>query len=193
MRWVAILSALLCISATVIADSTNVKTAPAGGDTTLFVPVPNDRDSALVIDTTDLERHLYQNPTVALFKSMVVPGLGQVGNHSYIKAALFAGLEVWFVSSAIDYGRQAGDYRKLYDAATTIDTRNQFYALYKDRRDERNKYIWFTGITIFVSMFDAYVDAHLSGSPTSGRGRRVGFDVGPDGRGGTAVQLAVRF
>lgn len=190
MRWIAVLSALICLSAAVKADSTDVS---PGSDTTLFVPLLNDRDSALVIDTTNLERHLYQNPTVALFKSMFVPGLGQFGNHRYVKAMLFAGLEVWFVSSAIDYGRQARDYRKKYDAATEVLIRDQYYALYKNRRDERNKYLWFTGITVFVSMFDAYVDAHLSGSPTSGRGHKVGFDVGPDGRGGTAVQLAVRF
>jgi len=191
MRWIAFLSALICISAAAIkADSTNVS---IGSDTSLFVPLLNDRDSALVIDTTNLERHLYQNPTVALFKSMLVPGLGQLGNHRYFKAILFGGLEGWFVSSAIHYGRQARDYRNKYDAATGIETRDQYYALYKNRRDERNKYLWFMGITVFVSMFDAYVDAHLSGSPTSGRGRKVGLDVGSDSRGGTAIRLAVRF
>jgi len=191
MRWIAVLSALICISAAAIkADSTNVS---VGSDTSLFVPLPNDRDSALVTDTTNLERHLYQNPTVALFKSLFVPGLGQVGNHRYVKAVLFAGLEGWLLSSAIHYNSQAQDYRRKYDAATDPAVRNSQYYLYKNRRDERNKYLWFAGLTAFVSMFDAYVDAHLSGSPTSGRGRKVGFDVTSDGRGGTAVQLAVRF
>ncbi|PWB72308.1 hypothetical protein C3F09_06855 [candidate division GN15 bacterium] len=191
MRWIAILTALMGLAAAVVAaDSSKVSVKV---DTTLFVPPANDLDSAVVIDTTNFERHLYQNPTAGLFKSMLVPGLGQVGNHRYVKAVLFAGLEVYFVSRAIHFNSQARDFRVRYDAATTVADRDYFYALYKNRRDTRNTYYWFTGMTIFVSMFDAFVDAHLSGSPMAGRNERVGFNAGPDGRGGTAVQLAVRF
>ena len=191
MRLLAFLLGLVCFFGGAInADTTDVVLP---GDTTLFVPVPNDRDSAIVIDTTNLERHLTQNPTAALFKSLLVPGLGQFGNRKYFKAALFAGLEVWFISSAIDYNSKAQDYRTLYDASDVADERREFYSQYEDQRDQRNKYLWFTGITVFVSIFDAYVDAHLSGSPLSGKQRAVDLDVAPDGRGGTAVQLAIRF
>ncbi len=191
MRWMAIPLALIVLSAAAhAADSTKVSIKV---DTSLFVPSPNDRDSSLVIDTTDFERHLYQNPTAGLFKSMFVPGLGQLGNHRYFKAMLFAGLEGYFVSRALHYNHQAQGYRAQYDAATTVADRDNFYGLYKSRRDSRNTYYWFTGLTIFVSMFDAFVDAHLSGSPMAKRNEKVGLTAGPDGRGGTAVQLALRF
>ena len=42
----------------------------------------------------------------------------------------------------------------------SISDRNEYYDLYQDRKDERNKFTWFAVITAFVSMFDAYVDAH---------------------------------
>jgi hypothetical protein len=42
-------------------------------------------------------------------------------------------------------------------------------------------------------MFDAYVDAHLSGSPMAGRNRKFDVGVVNDGRGGSTVQLAFRF
>ena len=191
MRWLVIVTALMVIAATsCIADTTDV---PKAGDTMLFVPGLGDRDSGLVIDTTNLERHLYQNPTAALFKSMFVPGLGQIGNHKYVKALLFAGLEGWFVGAAIHYGKQADEFKAKFEASTDIPTRNAYHDLYKDRADERSKYIWFAGIATFVSMFDAYVDAHLSGSPMAGRNRKFDVGVVGDGRGGTAVQLAFRF
>jgi hypothetical protein len=191
MRWLAVVSALVVVAATECrADTTDVVT---GSDTTLFVPVPGDGDSALVIDTNNLERHLYQNPTAALFKSLLVPGLGQVGNHRYVKAVIYAGLEGWFIGAAIHYGKQADNFKRKYDATTDVANRNAYHSLYKDRADERSKYVWFAGIATFVSMFDAYVDAHLSGSPMAGRNRKFEVGVVNDNRGGPAVQLAYRF
>ncbi|MBD3401447.1 hypothetical protein GF420_01020 [candidate division GN15 bacterium] len=163
-------------------------------DTTLFRP---DIDTALagrVTDTIDYEGRLKQNPTIALFKSMVVPGWGQVGNGKYLKAAIFAGFQTWFVASAIHYGGQAADFRDQWEAAETPAARNAYYDLYENRRDQRNKFTWFAGITSFVAMFDAYVDAHLSGSPEKRQEPdRMSFDVVPDGSGGAQAMLTWTF
>jgi hypothetical protein len=144
-------------------------------------------------DTVDLEGHLSQNPTVALFKSALIPGWGQFGNGRYIKGLLFLGLDAWMVVSAIHYGRQAADYWDEYQNATTIENRNEFYDLYDDRRDNRNKFTWFAVIVSFVSMFDAYVDAHLSGFPDKGNSDRFSLDVVPDSRGGVKASVSVPF
>ncbi len=144
-------------------------------------------------DTVNLEAHLSQNPTLALFKSMVVPGWGQAGNGDYLKAIIFLGLDAWMVGAAIHYGRQASDFKKEFNAAVTADDRNAWYALYDDRRSERNKFTWFAVIVSFVSMFDAYVDAHFSGFPDADREPRLGFDIGPGNGGGVAASITVPF
>ena len=106
---------------------------------------------------------------------------------------MFAGLEWWFIGSSLHYGSQASRFRTQYDASTDVNTRLFYYYLYRDRADRRNKFRWFAGITAFVSMFDAYVDAHLSGSPTAERNRKVELSVGPTDNGGGAITLALRF
>ncbi|MDH3936665.1 MAG: DUF5683 domain-containing protein, partial [candidate division Zixibacteria bacterium] len=89
------------------------------------------------------------------------------GNKRHIKALVYLGLEAWMVGAAFHYHRQVSDFRQLFDETPTenVSLRNDYYTLYQDRKDERSKYTWFAVIVAFVSMFDAYVDAHLSGFP----------------------------
>ena len=162
-------------------------------DTIQFMPPFIDQGKVEVTDTTNYERHLTQNPTVALFKSMLVPGLGQIGNHSYVKAGIFIVLETWFIGEAVHYGSQASDYKTKFENATDVYIRDDYYQLYQDRRSSRNKYTWFAGITIFISMFDAYVDAQLSGAPDQPHENKFDLDVRPDSRGGANLSLSMRF
>ena len=181
-----------------IADSVQIDTlvtdtAVTKVDTLAFVPPANAHLSGEVANPVDLETHLTQNPTVALFKSLFVPGWGQLGNRRYFKAALFAGLETWFVSRAIYYGGKASDAQDYYDAQTDKYARASAYTVLDQKRKSRNKFIWFAGITAFVSMFDAYVDAHLSGSPTDKRNDKFGFEVAPSDDGGVKASVSFAF
>jgi len=179
----------LRVDTTAIVDSL----ASPSVDTLLFVPSPEVSPAANVTNPADLERHLYQQPTVALFKSMLVPGLGQLGNRRYTKALLFTGLETWFIASSLHYASQAADARESYLEADDIAVRRDYYNLYDNKRTNRNKFAWYAGLTIFISMFDAYVDAHLSGSPTDPRNDDFSFDLKPADNGGVAAQLTYRF
>lgn len=170
-----------------------VATHPDKADTTLFVPPPEKTLAGQVTNPVDLEQHLHQPPTLALFKSMFVPGLGQLGNRKYVKAVVIAGLESWLISRAVYWGKKASDARDDFDAAVDVSERNRLYNIYDEKRKNRNKYTWFAGITIFVSMFDAYVDAHLSGSPADERNEKFTFDVVPDEYGGVSASLAFNF
>lgn len=194
LRLFLFLPILFAVSTTTVAAQTDsAADSLPHADTSIFVP-PDDADIKLQVSSQiDTEEHLTQNPTAALFKSMLVPGLGQIGNRSYFKAGLFIGLETWFALSAIDRGRDAADYRDRFEAATDPETRNQLYAEYEMRRDDRNKYLWFLGITSFVSMFDAFVDAHLSGSPDRVAKRGIDLSVAPDMQGGAQAMLSLRF
>lgn len=180
-----------------LSDSSLVAPGPerstSGQDTVIFRPGAGQLLAGSVADTTDYEKHKYQNPTVALFKSMVVPGWGQFDNHSYFKALVFAGLQTWFVINALKYGSRASDARELWEQSTDPVQRNLLYVDFDEERDQRNRYRWYIGITAFIAMFDAYVDAHLSGSPDRARRNSLRFDVGPDARGGAQATVRLRF
>lgn len=162
-------------------------------DTVLFEP-----DSILlavspVTSPINFERRLTMNPTVALVHSMVLPGMGQLGNRRIYKAMLFAGLDAWFLGASVHFGRQASEFRNKYDAATEISTRNEYYSLFEDRKDERNKYRWFAVIISFISMFDAYVDAHLSGFPPKQSPDNLSLGLKPGRDGYPLASITVSF
>lgn len=173
-----------------IADSA---TTPEKIDTVLYRPKINVTEANSVSNPTNYEDHLVQQPTIGLLKSALLPGWGQVGNHRYVKAGVFAGFQLWFVSAALHYGSAAADYRDNWNEATEPFARNEWYGLYQDHRDDRNKYTWFAVINSFVAMFDAYVDAHLSGSPDKQEGKSLSFDVVPDEEFGSRAVLTYRF
>ena len=177
---------------TVAGDTVSVEEVPPT-DTVLFHLGSQLTAYQPASDTINLEGRLVQNPTTALFKSMVLPGWGQYGNRKYLKTALCVGLEIWLVSSALRFGSEASDFYKSYEAATTVADRNSIYSLYMNRKDSRNKYTWFVFIVSFLSMFDAYVDAHLSGFPDKQRLGNVDFEVGPDFEGGIKAALTMPF
>ena len=105
-----------------------------------------------------------QNPTTALFKSMLVPGWGQFGNKKYIKAVIIAGLETLSFATYWHYRTKTSDARKAFLAADET-LKPTLYTEYENARNDRNRYAWYTGSLIFISMFDAYVDAHLVNFP----------------------------
>ena len=157
------------------------------------MPPENSALATEVASPVDLEKHLTQPPTLALFKSMLVPGLGQIGNRKYFKAALFTGIEGWMLYKTFSLGSEIGDARAAYDAATTVRVRRVAYAEYDSKRKSRNKYAWFFGLTVFISMFDAYVDAHLSGSPVDRRNDKFTFDIQPGEQGGATALVSYSF
>ena len=143
-----------------------------------------------------MENILTQKPTVALFKSMFIPGWGQLGNRRSIKAVFFLALDGWMVLSAMYYGNQASDFRKQYEAITDpalLSQKKDRYSLYLDRKDERNKFTWFAVIVTFFSMFDAYVDAHLSGYPDKENLDRVKIGLEADEFYSPKVTLSYNF
>ena len=189
---VILLALSVTLAAPAYAEETPSDTAHRK-DTILYVPQMQQRPAESVTNASNLEKHLVQNPTAALFKSMAVPGLGQIGNRRIIKAGIFIGLESWFAIKAIQHGQAAHDIRASFEAETDPAARVDIYNRYSNERSKRNKFVWFFGLTTFVSMFDAYVDAHLSGSPSNPRNDQFSFDVGPDPRGGALAMFTLRF
>ncbi len=135
-----------------------------------------------------------QAPTVALFKSMLVPGLGQISNRSYIKAGLVIGLESVLIGAIVHWTEKTNDARDRLDAETDSALRPGLYSTFSDYKSRRNLYSWFLGTTIFLSMFDAYVDAHLSRFPKNPETKKgLSFDIGPSGVDEVSVELTYNF
>ena len=151
------------------ADTTKV-------DTIYYTPGAVRREAEQVTNPINFEEHLTQQPTIALFKSMLVPGWGQLGNRKYLKAALVIGLEGWLISEAYNNGRDASDAWDRFAAESDSYLRDALHADYQD-----------------ASMFDAYVDAHLSGAPEQVKVSKVDFDITPEFDGGVSASLSLRF
>ncbi len=124
-----------------------------------------NKPDSLQIAATRVERGVlkpHRSPMGALLRSVVVPGWGQMYNHRYIKAVIVAGVETFFLVKAVDWwSKTESQYRTVQSSAPEL----QYFEFnrYLNYRQNRNDYLWATGITIFISMFDAYVDAHLAG------------------------------
>jgi len=102
------------------------------------------------------------SPTGALLRSAAIPGWGQFYNKKYIKAAIIGGIESVLIYQTAYYWSRTSKYEGLYQGDTSTVTRIEKYNNYDRYRDLRNQHIWLLGITVFYSMFDAYVDAHLN-------------------------------
>lgn len=164
-------------------------------DTILYLPQDKEGSTIGVVDSTDREQNLIQNPTLGLFKSMLVPGLGQLGNKKYFKAGIAFGLDLWFVTSAIRHGRDASELHRQFEETTDTAERNALYGSYLDSKDQRNKYTWFAVIVTFVSMFDAYADAHLSGFPDDHvkNSNKIELNLEPAGNSGVYASISYSF
>lgn len=123
-------------------------------------------------DSTEGRRS--QKPSVALFKSMLVPGLGQLGNRQYIKAALVIGVEGLLFSRWLKFRNETVDARAAFEAQPIGSAmRQDLFNAFEVVKNDRNLYTWLTGTSIFLSMFDAFVDAHLRHFP--GPGSEISF------------------
>lgn len=180
------------LTITVAAEDETVSDSAVVIDTTLFEAQQLLLSTASVSDPTNYETKIIQSPSRALFKSMFIPGWGQLGNGKRTKALFFAGLDSWMIISALHYGSQASDFKDKFEAAGDLELRREYYKLYLDRKDERNKFTWFAVIVSFISMFDAYVDAHLSGYPAAEKENNVTLEIVPEEEG-QLLKLSYRF
>jgi len=133
-----------------------------------------------------------KSPMGALFRSVVFPGWGQLYNKKYLKAGLLFGLETTFLTLiAIDWNWMNEHKRLLDSLPEDHQDRPWEYEQYKFYKDRRNLYLWSILATIFVSMFDAYVDAHLYDFKKEME--RIGFEIHPDSEKRLSLVLCFNF
>ncbi len=165
-------------------DSTRIQADTSLADSVILEPVlyrfgPDTiLIGAYIPRGVDSAKHL--SPTMALLKSVAFPGWGQYSNRKYFKAGLVFAVESYFIYKSIDFGRKASDWKDKWREAEDNTLKSEYFKKYADYRDSRNTNLWYTALTIFLSMFDAYVDAHLAPFPDQvTKPEEVSFDVTP--------------
>lgn len=128
-------------------DSVTTPSDPMGqpfqlGDTVSSPAIRELRESR-----TLRSESFFSSPTGTLLKSVAFPGWGQWANGKKQKAAIYFGIESYWITKALIWRHRA----------RTADD----FAEFTHAQDRRNFFYWLTGITVFVSMFDAYADRYL--------------------------------
>jgi hypothetical protein len=98
-----------------------------------------------------------------MLRSLVVPGWGQVTNGSWIKAGVAVAAEGLLIAAIVRDSDQLADL----PAGTPA---------YDDVYNRRQQEAWWLGAVVFLSMIDAYVDAHLKSGDVE-----LGPEPRPDG------------
>lgn len=131
-----------------------------------------------------------QKPTIALFKSMFVPGWGQIGNKKYVKAGVIIALEVTLVGTILHYADKTSNAREAFDAANDSN-RALLFSKFMDAKSQRNRFGWILGTLVFLSMFDAFVDAHFASFPKYEK--QLSLDIATVGDETPGLVLSLRF
>lgn len=117
-----------------------------------------------------------KSTTGAVFRSLAVPGWGQLYTENYWKAGAFAVTQGSLIAGIWWNQNKVNDYIDAHD-----------FVLEKFHRNQRNELIWWLAGITMLSMGDAYVDAHLYGLDWSP-------EISVNERDLTAgMKLAVRF
>lgn len=133
-----------------------------------------------------------KSPMGALWRSVAFPGWGQLYNRKYFKAGLAFGAEVTFLTLMAIEWKRTDDQKRIFDSLPLSHPDKEFeYEQYKYYRDQRSLYLWSSLATIFISMFDAYVDAQLYDFDKDME--NIGFKIYPDKEKRLSLKLSFNF
>lgn len=121
----------------------------------------------------------------SVLRSAIIPGFGQFYNESYWKVPIFWGVLGYLGYQWNSNNKSYKTYKDLYSRNLTTDINPAVLdSYYKNRekfRDQRDMFAVFIGLTYFLNLIDAYVDAHL-------------FDFDVEGDAGTkSYQVSLRI
>ena len=132
-----------------------------------------------------------KSPSGALFRSMFVPGWGQLYTEKYVKSAVVFLGEGTLIGLVAYEWSQIEKYKDKFQSESDPYLKNFYFQNFQLHEDNRNTYLWFLAGAVFISMWDAYVDAHLYNF----RQETKGLDMmgGLDEEGRVRVGVAWRF
>lgn len=99
----------------------------------------------------------------AVLRSAIIPGLGQFYTENYLKIPVIWGFLGYFAYEWSYSNDLYNQYKKLYleslKTSSTGDAR--YYRLREGYKDQRDLFAIYIGLTYFLNLVDAYVDAQL--------------------------------
>lgn len=114
----------------------------------------------LLLVSCVLSLGLYASPRTAMLYS-VLPGGGQIYNAEYVKAGIVIALHGYLGGKAIYNDTKVQDFKEKLSSTEDAFLSQYYKQQISEYRAKRNSDIWWIGITMSLSMMDAYVDAHL--------------------------------
>ncbi len=195
---IIIIISILCVSATLHAQTTSAR--PDTNFLPTFQPGPVQNDTLHFADSLSVPYKQSKSPLLAMCLSAVIPGAGQVYNGSYWKVPILAGFAAWFVYNWIDLNKLYHNYRDLYTSCINsspylnkdtraIDISNQYLSVRNFYHNERDAFAGYLGIEYALNIIDAYVDASLYDF-NQGKSVHLNLLARPDAVG---LNLQVRF
>jgi hypothetical protein len=164
----------------------------------IFASGPNVRGQVPHADTSESgnpagDSVQTKSPMGALLRSVAFPGWGQFYNRKYLKSAVVFGAETTFITMAVVDWTRMSEHQRNFQNPNYPDRYGEF-DLFRAYEDRRNLFLWITGGIVFLSMFDAYVDAHLYDFKTEQvRDLSVSVLPGVDPNGGMKIVLSISF
>ena len=134
-----------------------------------------------------------KSPTGALLRSVVFPGGGQFYNHEYLKGLVVLGTETTFITlAAIEWSRANTHKKNFQNPDYPYSERLWEFDQYQFYEDRRNLFLWITAGVVFLSMFDAYVDAQLFNFDKE-KVRDLPISLVPEFKGGVTMRIVVNI
>ena len=134
-----------------------------------------------------------KSPTGALLRSVIFPGGGQFYNHKYLKGLVVFGTETTFITlAAIEWSRANTHKKNFQNPNYPYSERLWEFEQYQFYEDRRNLFLWITAGVVFLSMFDAYVDAQLYNFDKENV-RDLPISLIPEFNGGIAMRIVVKI
>lgn len=133
----------------------------------LFISVPilgqNKNINSINNRAPDSIFVMKKSPWGAVLRSAILPGWGQFYNHSYWKIPFIWGGTAALVYGWVDRNNLTVKYRDLYNQSLIQDPQGDsgLKELREFYKNQRNAFAVFIGLTYFLNLVDAYVDAHL--------------------------------
>lgn len=140
-----------------------------------FVRVENSNCQIAERQSKDTTENIHgKSPWGAVLRSAILPGFGQIYNESYWKAPIVWGVSGWFIYNWINNNNLYRDYRDQYLQSVSIGSENSLYKVYREfYRDQRDLFAIYLGLTYFLNLVDAYVDAQLFSFDVEGLNNEV--------------------
>lgn len=124
-------------------------------------------DSSSVVKSTLSDTTMFTMKKSAwgsVLRSAIIPGFGQFYNQSYWKVPVFWGVLGYLGYQWNSNNKSYKTYKDLFNGSLTEENKegNDFYYGQREKfRDQRDMFAVFIGLTYFLNLIDAFVDAHL--------------------------------